>query len=286
MPAEAVTRTAYAKLNLTLEVLGRRPDGFHQVKTILQTISLADRITFEPHPQLELHCNLPELSGPDNLIWRAAQALQALTGCQAGAKIALEKVIPVAAGLGGGASDAAATLLALNQLWGLGLSPKALEEVAAALGADVPFFLYGGTALAEGRGEVISPLPPLPATSFLVVHPPLVLEGKTARLYAALSSRDFVSGRATDRLAQALREGVAPSPDLFGNTFDRVGEKVFPQVRTWRRHLRAAFGIPVHFCGSGPSLFLPLPEEAGQEWVARLQALGLEAWAVHSVAAP
>lgn len=285
MPPETIARLAYAKLNLTLEVLGRRPDGFHEVKTVLQTIDLADRLTFEPHERVELRGNRPELAGPDNLVWQAAQELQTLAGCRQGARITLEKAIPVAAGLGGGSSDAAATLLALNQLWDLGLSRETLEGVAARLGADVAFFLYGGTALAEGRGEKITPLAPFPPTTFLLVHPPIFLEAKTARMYAALGPNDFASGEATGRLVAALRRSEAIAPDLFFNTFDRVGERVFPQIRPWRRHLWATLRVMPHLCGSGPSFFVPLAGEAGREWVGQLQALGLEAWVAHSVEA-
>ena len=153
---------AFAKLNLTLEVLGRRGDGYHEVRTILQTVDLADQLEIRPYPSLRVECDDPALNGEANLAWRAAKALARSRSIQPRASIFIQKRIPVGMGLGGGSSDAAAALIALNQLWGLSLGAEELAQVAAELGSDVPFFLWGGTALAEGRGERVKPLPPLP----------------------------------------------------------------------------------------------------------------------------
>ena len=152
----------YAKINLTLEILGKRADGYHEVRTVMQTVGLADRLEVSAAADLSFTCSDPALATPDNLVYRAARLLQADYGARAGAALRLEKRIPVAAGMGGGSSDAAATIVALNRLWNLQLSPTEQRRLAAALGSDVPFFLTGGTALATGRGERITPLPPLP----------------------------------------------------------------------------------------------------------------------------
>jgi 4-diphosphocytidyl-2-C-methyl-D-erythritol kinase len=160
-------RLAHAKINLTLDVLGRRPDGYHELRSVMQTVSLADELTVEAAPHLSLevdrdgssppgHAGVPE--GRANLVWRAAEELRRRRGYQGGARLRLCKRIPAAAGLGGGSSDAAATLLSLNALWGLRCSRADLVEVAAALGSDVPFFLWGGTALVSVRGERVQPL--------------------------------------------------------------------------------------------------------------------------------
>ena len=152
----------YAKINLTLEILGKRADGFHEVRTVMQTVGLADRLEVSAAADLSFTCSDPALATPDNLVYRAARLLQAEYAVRTGAALRLEKRIPVAAGLGGGSSDAAATIVALNRLWNLQLSLTEQRRLAARLGSDVPFILTGGTALATGRGERITPLPPLP----------------------------------------------------------------------------------------------------------------------------
>ena len=153
-----LTALAYAKVNLTLEVLGRRDDGYHDVATVLQTVSLYDRLTFAPDSEIRVECSISALSNPDNLAWRAAVALKEATGYAGGARITIEKGIPEAMGLGGGSSDAAATLVALNRLWGLGLTAADLEDVGRNLGADVPFLVGGGTAMGTGKGDYLKRL--------------------------------------------------------------------------------------------------------------------------------
>ena len=171
---------AHAKLNLTFEVLGKRADGYHEVKTVMQTVGLSDRLTFEPWPTLQVDCDSPELSGEVNLVWRAARALAHSKGIQPRARIRIQKRIPVAMGLGGGSSDAAAALRALDRLWETDATDTELAELAAGIGSDVPFFLTGGTALAEGRGEVILPMPSLPRFNLTLVFPDLVISDKHA----------------------------------------------------------------------------------------------------------
>src|SRR5688500_15047283 len=136
-----LTLTAHAKVNLTLEVLGKRADGFHDIRSVMQRISLADTLTVERAEGLTLTCSDPGLEGPENLVWRAAELLRTECGVAEGAALRLEKRIPVAAGLGGGSSDAAAALRGLNELWRLRLSGERLWELGARLGSDVPFFL-------------------------------------------------------------------------------------------------------------------------------------------------
>ena len=150
-----------AKLHLFLEVLGKRPDGYHEVRTVMQTVDLADELELEEATAISLTVEPPGAAPTeDNLVLRAARLLQQAAGSSGGASITLRKGIPIAAGLGGGSSDAAVTLLALSSLWGIGMSPDELMELGATLGSDVPFFLQGnGCTLATGRGERIVPLP-------------------------------------------------------------------------------------------------------------------------------
>src|SRR5262249_11610654 len=151
----------YAKINLTLDVLGKREIGYHQLASVMQTIALADTLALTPRSDdaLECVCDLADLQTDANLALRAAHLLRSAGYTGSGVTIELSKGIPVQAGLGGGSSDGAAVLVALNQLWQLGLDKGTLEQLAAALGSDVPFFVHGGTALIEGRGEVVHPLP-------------------------------------------------------------------------------------------------------------------------------
>jgi len=157
----SLTVRAPAKVNLYLEVLGRRPDGYHEIRTVMQTVSLWDelRISVRDDGQIHLDCADPAVpQGQDNLVCRAASVLKERFGVERGARIQLRKHIPVGGGLGGGSSDCASTLQALVQLWHLQVAQEELHEIAGGLGADVPFFLEGGTALCEGKGEKVTPI--------------------------------------------------------------------------------------------------------------------------------
>jgi 4-diphosphocytidyl-2-C-methyl-D-erythritol kinase len=153
-----LTYMAPAKINLVLEVLGERDDGYHEIRSLVQTINLCDVLSFEPADEIAFECTEASLQTSDNLVVRAAELLREISGYQKGVKIKLEKRIPWGAGLGGGSSDAATTLSALNRLWELKLKASELIELATRLGSDVPFFIHGGTALIEGRGERVAPL--------------------------------------------------------------------------------------------------------------------------------
>ena len=151
-----VVEIAPAKLNLGLRILGRRPDGYHDIVSVLQTVDLCDRMVFTPAPPGEtlVHCDNPDVpDGPENLVYRAVEILRRATGAGHGVRVDLNKRIPTGAGLGGGSSNAATALRALDRLWGLDLRPERLAALAAELGSDVPFFLTGGTAVVTGRGE-------------------------------------------------------------------------------------------------------------------------------------
>src|SRR5512145_2350061 len=157
--ARRLVLSAAAKVNLTLEVLGKRPDGYHEIATVMQTVDLADRLTLEDAETLELDASAAGVpTDGTNLALRAAMALRETVGITRGVRISLDKRIPVAAGLGGGSADAAAVLLGLNRLWGLRWPRARLEAIAVTLGMDVPFFLRGGGALATGRGEQLEPV--------------------------------------------------------------------------------------------------------------------------------
>jgi 4-diphosphocytidyl-2-C-methyl-D-erythritol kinase len=279
---------AFAKINLTLEVLGRRPDGYHEVCTILQTIDLADRLEVQPAASLQVECDAPALAGEANLVWRAATALAARQGIRPQARIRIHKAIPVGMGLGGGSSDAAAALVALNHLWGLDLPAAELAQVAAGLGADVPFFLWGGTALAQGRGDQVSPLPSLPSLPLLLVCPKETIPHKTARLYSLLTSAHYSDGAATNRMVQALERGTF-DPDLLSNVFELVAFQAFPGLDQLVYELvEKVFLGRTSPClsGAGPALFcLPATPAEHQRAARVLPPEGARAYLVHTVAA-
>lgn len=253
---------APAKLNLTLEVLGRRDDGYHEVVSIMQTIDLADRVRLSERPDLSLVVTGREAGGvpsdPEaNLALKAARLLQQQVGAGGhGALIELEKNIPAGAGLGGGSSDAAAVLRGLNHLWGLNLPLPALERLAAKLGSDVTFFLQGGTALATGRGEVIEPLPDLPASPYTLFLPPVHIEDKTRRMYAALTAGDFTDGARTAAAAGIVRAGPSLAASDLRNVFDAHVRDLAPAAGEAMAACRAA-GLPTVLAGAGPAFYSP-----------------------------
>ena len=279
---------AYAKLNLTFEVLGKRSDGYHEVKTVMQTVRLADVLTFEPCPTLQVDCDSLELSGEVNLVWKAAQALAERKGIQPRARVRIQKRIPVAMGLGGGSSDAAAALKALNELWETKASGEELAEIAASIGSDVSFFLSGGTALAEGRGEIVSPMPRLPAFNLTLVFPDLDIADKTRLMYSRLTPAHYSDGGITRRLVLLLSGGgfvVESIRDCVFNVFQDVAEWEFPVLAEMRRAVRERGGPELYLCGAGPAMFAVPSSESEHRAVAdALQPMGAGVYLVTTVA--
>ena len=274
---------AYAKVNLTLEVLGRRNDGYHEVATILQNIGLYDTLYIEPAAGLEFTCSEKGLEGDDNLVWRAATGLREASNTAKGARIHLEKAIPTAMGLGGGSSDAATTLVGLSRLWGLSLSTEHLSDIAAELGSDVPFFLTGGTAKAEGRGEQVSPLPAIPQRWVLLVCPDIELEGKTGRLYRSLSEASYSDGSMYRAALDTIEERRFPL-GLLRNTFDDVACQVYEDFATAWEDMRRSGASEVHLCGSGPGLYSIFESQMEGERAAKhLQDRGLRTYLVSTI---
>jgi len=268
-----VSAMGCAKVNWVLEVLHRRPDGYHEVRTVIQTIDLCDTLELCPASELCLEVNGEDLPPEqENLVMKAAHLLRERAGGAPGARMRLSKAIPAAAGLGGGSSDAAAALRGLNELWGLGLSLEALADVAARLGSDVPFFLHGGTALAEGRGERVTPLPDAPRQELLIVLPPLTLADKTRRMYSLLTPADYTDGSMAGRLADVMRQGRPVADEHLFNVFDGPAFRTFPELERLRRALRAAGARSVHLAGAGPALFAFVDNATERERLTRAAA--------------
>lgn len=249
---------APAKFNLTLEVLGKRSDGFHEICSILQTIDLWDSIYMELRPcGIDFHCSQPNLENPENLVWRAAESLK-LARANQGVSITLQKGIPEAAGLGGGSSDAAATLKGLDYLWETNLGREKLAFIASQLSSDAPFFLVGRTALAQGRGESITTLHPLPPCWVVILIPDVAIpQPKTARLYSSLTSEHYTNGEYTTRLLDKLSTGVSTADinDLLFNVFETVAVQVYPGLSKYKDCFESAGAPSVHLAGAGPALF-------------------------------
>ena len=276
------TRTipAYAKLNLTLAVLGKRSDGYHDLASIFQTISLHDtlRITASNDGSLQLQVDDPVLQTPRNLALRAAELLREEIGdARRGARIELQKAIPAQGGLGGGSSDAGAVLLALNSLWQADLSTARLESLAARLGSDVPYFITGGTARIAGRGETVIPLVDLAPLWFGLASPAVSIS--TADIFHRLNSSDYGSSEETDAIQRAV-ESVQPLQlALLSNTLEPVAFAAYPEVRQTRDALLQAGAPVVRMSGSGPTLYAPFTTRAEAEAVyARAQPANLTVW--------
>jgi 4-diphosphocytidyl-2-C-methyl-D-erythritol kinase len=248
---------APAKINWRLEVLGKRPDGYHEVRTILQTIDLCDEITLSVTGDLTLAVEgwLANERPESNLVYRAALLLRERAGYRGGAEIKLTKRIAIAAGLGGGSSDAAAVLRALRALWELDITDQELASIAAELGSDVSFFLRGGTALAAGRGEIIELLPDAQAQRISIASPPLrVVADKTARMYAALRPEHFTDGSRTEQLAERIRQAQPVQDEDCFNVFEAVLAEADSEAAAAFEAARASGRRP-HLCGSGPAYF-------------------------------
>lgn len=262
---------AAAKVNLGLEVLGRRPDGYHDIATVMQSVSVFDRLSFSPSDAMILGVSDPALAGDDNLALRATRLFRGRFGGSRGASIALTKRIPSPAGLGGASTDAAATLVALSRLVNAEIPADSLLELAARLGSDVPFLLNGGTALAEGRGERVRRLRPLAGVWFVLVTPAIAIPSKTATLYAALSPEDYGRGESARRLAAAIEAGLPIGPDLLGNAFRRPLLALRPDLAEVERRFVDAGAPFAALSGSGPTLYTMVTTVAD----ARLVALRL-----------
>ncbi len=251
----SVSLPAFAKINLCLHVLGKRADGYHELRTVFQTISLHDtlRLTLTRHPGISLETDNPALpSGRENLVWRALDALRRELRLRRGVRAELTKRIPAARGLGGGSSDAAAALVGMLRLSGRKLPAARLVKLAAGLGADVPFFLFGGRALGIGRGDEVYPLPDLPGCAILVVSPRDV----------GISTREayrWVSRRLTMRkqvpklhsfcaLCWSLQGGVS-------NDFEAVIFRRYPRLAKLKQGLLRRGALEAALAGSGSAVF-------------------------------
>ena len=252
--ARRLALSAAAKVNLTLEVLGRRADGYHEIATVMQTVDLADRLMLEEAEGLELCADAPGLpTDATNLALKAAMALREAAGIDRGVRIRLDKRIPMAAGLGGGSTDAAAVLVGLNRLWGLRWSRERLDRVAITLGMDVPFFLRGGTALGTGRGERLQSVSG-PGLALVLVNPGL--GASTAETYGRVTPLMYTGGEHARALLAALegRRTGRIAEHLYNGLEAALGP-LQRNIVKMKAALLAAGALGVAMSGSGPTVF-------------------------------
>lgn len=280
-----ITIKAPAKINLTLEVLRKRPDGYHEIRSVVQTISLQDTLSFTSSDHIEVRCTMLEWSKQKSLISKAIDLIKNASGYSGGVMLAIEKHIPLMAGLGGDSSDAATVLKGLNELWQLDLSLEKLTGFAQQLGSDVSFFLTGGTALMEGRGEKVTPLPSLARHRVIIANPSVPhLPGKTGAAYASLRPSHFTDGQFTNRLVQELQNGVEFQPDRLFNVFENVVFVKMSEVTTYRDHVKKIGAPNVHLAGSGPALFTLLKDASDAEDLAvRFKNQKIETYLVETI---
>jgi len=252
---------APAKINWMLEVLGKREDGYHEIRSVMQTIDLRDELSAELSDSPVFETARDEPLADDDLIVRAARALEGRVGRALPVRIRVKKRIPVASGLGGGSSDAAAVLRLLNRLHQLELSDEELATVGAAVGSDVPFFVYGGTALVEGKGEQVRPLSHVAETWLVVLVLPIDVPRKTAKAYESLTTEDFTDGERTSQMVDCLnKQEKVPAASLY-NSFDctkpgiNPATSVYAGLSQYKAALMRAGALGVHLAGAGPGLF-------------------------------
>lgn len=282
-----LTLYAPAKINWFLEVTGKRPDGYHELVTVMQAISLYDRLDFKTRsePGLALTCNI-DLGPPEkNLVYRAGELLRARYAPDRGASVHLEKKVPHGAGLGGGSSDAAAAVVGLNKLWGLKLENRVLENLVSEVGSDCAFFVQGGVALCTGRGEIIEHKAPIPRVHLVILYPNIVLP--TVDVYRDLSRHLTYQPRNCYFFhGEGARNSAKTLPRVIFNRLEESALRVSPELREVWQKTSAEAGVTCRFVsGSGSSIAFVMEDGPAAQTLARtLEDRGLgRAFAVTTV---
>lgn len=253
---ETVSLKAYAKINLTLDVTGKRDNGYHDVRMVMQQIDLHDTVTLTKlESGIELETNSSFLPTDDsNIAWKAAQAVSDHVGRHLGVKIYIEKNIPVAAGLAGGSTDAAAVIRGLNHLYDLGLSQDTMMQIGVTIGADVPFCIMGGTAIAEGIGEELKEIRPGKSLWMVLSKPSVGVS--TKRIYTALDYKKINNHPETESMVEAVKCGdIGEISLLLGNVLEPVTLSLYPSVGSLKSKMKEYGACGSLMSGSGPSVF-------------------------------
>lgn len=268
---------AFAKINLGLDVLGKREDGYHEVRMIMQTIRMYDQLDMRKSVEPGIHLTTNKKYIPvdeNNLVWRAAKLMMDTCGIMEGVSIHLHKVIPVAAGMAGGSSDAAATLVCMNRLFHCGLSKEKLMELGVQIGADVPYCVLRGTALAEGIGEKLTVLPPMPDCWILIGKPGISVS--TKYVYTTLDLNTDTVHPDIDGMKKALEDGnLYGITERMGNVLQDVTIPAYPEVERIKEQMKALGAVNAMMSGSGPTVFGIFDnEEKAQEACQKLRESG------------
>ena len=275
-----ITEVAYAKINLGLDIIGRREDGYHEVSMIMQSVGLCDEVVISPgegEGKITISTNIPGLScGSDNLAYKAAALLAKHAGIIPNVHIALNKKIFLAAGLAGGSADAAAVLRGLNKYWQLQLENHELERLAALLGSDIPFCIEGGTMLATGRGEILTKLADLPP-AIVVLAKPRQLEVSTGWVYQHYNKGRVVHAPCIWQLQDRLQEGTEALVPYMGNVLETVTIPAHPVIASIKAAMLSAGAYYALMSGSGPTVFaLAKNQETAESIIAALADFDVE----------
>lgn len=261
---DSIRLKARAKINLGLDVLGKREDGYHDVRMVMQTVGIYDRIiiTKIPENDIVIKSNLNFLpTNENNLIYRAAKLLKEQYKFDGGVEIDLNKFIPVAAGMAGGSTDAASTLFGINKIYALGMTQKDMMEIGLKLGADVPYCVMRGTALAEGIGEKLTRLKPMPECPLLIAKPPINVSTKL--VYESLDMSGEINHPDIDGIIEAINnQDIAGVAAKMGNVLEQVTIPLYPVIETIKQDMIANGAINAMMSGSGPTVFGIFPDEA------------------------
>ena len=251
----SISAKAFGKINLTLEVTARRKDGYHEINSIIQTISLCDDLTVSHSPDLILEQSGYDLEPESDLALRAAKVLRNHAAISDGARIRIHKNLPLSSGLGGGSSNAASVLTLLSNLWGLSLKNSEISNLAASLGSDVPFFLEGGTSYVQGRGEIVRAMSRIPQKWFVLCVPEIAIPYKTATMYSLLEASDFTSGGLSRKIEARVNGGGDFPEEFLFNVFDRVAIRNYKSVASVFDAMYAIGVKNPHLAGSGPTVY-------------------------------
>lgn len=255
--ADYIERKAYAKINLGLDVLRRRADGYHEVKMVMQTVDIWDKLTFAVKAGQGIQLSVGDAAlpaGEDNLICRAARLIMEEKKIGQGVKITLEKHIPIAAGMAGGSTDAAAVFHGLNELFGLSMSVEEMQKLGVRIGADVPYCIMGGTALSEGIGEVLMPLPAPPQCILVVAKPDIDVSTKS--VYENLHADKLKEHPDIDGMVQAIKDGSLEGiVSRLGNVLETVTVKEYPVIEGIKNQMKEKGAAGALMSGSGPTVF-------------------------------
>ncbi len=276
-----IEEKAFAKLNLSLELLDVvRNDGYHEISTVMQSVSLADTLIFERADDIVISSDKLWWRADSSLVSKAVVLMQREIATEEGVHIEVKKNIPLSSGLGGDSSDAAAVIRGLNSLWGARMSVNEMLSLAEQLGSDVPFFIQGGTQHAKGRGEILVPVETPASAKMVVVFPELKTPPhKTKMLYGLISKEDYSDGGLTNSLSWRLDAGEPLTSFALVNSFDRVAGKVFEGLDAVRRDFSNLAGRQIYLSGSGPSLFAVFDlDEPTEEIVEKLKYLRYQVW--------